>query len=78
MGLPFSTIARGLTAPLNSEGCFDLRLLGEKFRELGKRNSASTLHDFRERGERPKGKSVMCARSVRAILNGTDVAESVY
>ena len=31
LGLPFSTIAWGLTVPLDSEGWFDLRLLGETF-----------------------------------------------
>ena len=45
---------------------------------MGERNSASILHDLRERGGRLKGKSVMCARSVCTILNRTDVAESIY
>ena len=54
------------------------RLLGETVEGWARETAPAPFMIFEEEVEVLKGKSVMCAHSVRAFLNGTDVAESVH
>ena len=54
------------------------RLLGVTFESWERATAPAPFMIFEREVKGCRGKSVMCARSVRATLNGTDVADSVY